>query len=574
MFRQLGPVASAALTALGSLALVFAMPGCNSQLRSSEPDAKTHATGTSGKAQDAAGETLAAPKTAAGGTTPALPRELTVDLGGGVTLEMVLIPAGEFLMGSPDSDAHASRDEKPPHRARITKPFYLGKYLVTQEQWEALMGSNPSRFKGPKNPAVWASWEHCQAFLEKLNTTTGGQGGKFLLPTEAQWEYACRAGSTTTYCFGNDETHLGEYAWYKANAEDKTHPVGLKKPNAWGLYDMHGNAWEWCQDWYDEGQYVIAEADDPAGPSAGSVRVRRGNGKGFVAAGCRSAFRDYAEPGLRDDFTGFRVALAPTDNVGHRIVAAPEKPKQPGAAAKNLAKELTLDLRGGIQLEMALIPAGEFLMGSREEDPGATPQHRVRITKPFYLGRYLVTQEQWQALMGGNPSNFKGSMNPVDQVTWNQCQDFLAKLNLMTGGKAGKFVLPSEAQWEYACRAGSTTRFCCGDDEKQLADCAWYMNNSENKTHIVGEKKPNAWGLYDMHGNVWEWCQDWWNEGYYVSAPPDDPTGPFTGAFRVSRGGGWYDVPKRCRSASRNPKGPDDRSLDLGLRVALIPADK
>ena len=137
------------------------------------------------------------------------PKELTVDLGKGVKLEMVLIPAGEFLMGSPDSDKDAQSWEKPQHRVRITKPFYLGKYLVTQEQWEAVMGNNPSQFKGPKNPVEQVSWDDCQKFLGKLNAKSAARAGKFVLPTEAQWEYACRAGSKTRYCFGDDELELG-----------------------------------------------------------------------------------------------------------------------------------------------------------------------------------------------------------------------------------------------------------------------------------------------------------------------------------------------------------------------------
>jgi formylglycine-generating enzyme required for sulfatase activity len=171
------------------------------------------------------------------------PRELTIDLGGDVSLEMVLIPAGEFLMGSPDSDEEAGIGEHPQHLVRITKPFYLGKYLVTQEQWEAVMGSNPSYFKSPKNPVEQVSWDNCQQFLEKLNAKLGARGGKFALPSEAQWEYACRAGSTTHYCSGDDTSGLGDYAWHEKNSRSTTH-VGEKKPNAWGLYDMHGNAWQ------------------------------------------------------------------------------------------------------------------------------------------------------------------------------------------------------------------------------------------------------------------------------------------------------------------------------------------
>ena len=183
----------------------------------------------------------AAEEPKADGKTKSPPKELTFDLGKGVKLEMVLIPAGEFLMGSPDSDKDAFPFEKPQHRVRITKPFYLGKYQVTQEQWEAVMGSNPSNFKGLKNPVETVSWEDCQKFLDKLNAKVGSKHGKFVLPTEAQWEYASRAGSTTRYYFGDDEKQLGEYAWYLPNSGSKTHPVGEKKPNAWGLYDMHGN---------------------------------------------------------------------------------------------------------------------------------------------------------------------------------------------------------------------------------------------------------------------------------------------------------------------------------------------
>ena len=190
-----------------------------------------------------------------------------------------------------------------------------------------------------------------------------------------------------------------------------------------------------------------------------------------------------------------------------------------------------------------------------------------------------MTQEQWEAVMGSNPSKFKSPKNPVEQVSWEDCQKFLDKLNAMSGTGGGKFQLPTEAQWEYACRAGSTTKYCFGDDEKELGEYAWYMMNSDGKAHPVGEKKPNGWGLYDMHGNVWEWCQDWYWSKYYKVSPVDDPPGLATPSFatsidRVYRGGSWYDPAEYCRSAFRHYFIPGYRCSFVGLRVSRVRADK
>jgi formylglycine-generating enzyme required for sulfatase activity len=249
----------------------------------------------------------------AGGKAKEPPQELTVDLGNGAKLELVLVPAGEFLMGSPVADKDAFSDEQPQHRVRITKPFYLGKYQVTQEQWKAVMGSKPSFLKGPKHPVELVSWDDCQKFFGKLNGKSGKGSGTFQLPSEAQWEYACRAGSKTKYCFGDDEARLGDYAWYAANSNGKTHPVGAKKPNAWGLYDMHGNVWEWCQDWYDGGYYAKSPVDDPRGPARGSGRVARGGGRAAIAKLCRSAVRYSFKPAHSDFNLGLRVAQVPAE---------------------------------------------------------------------------------------------------------------------------------------------------------------------------------------------------------------------------------------------------------------------
>ena len=191
------------------------------------------------------------------------------DLNKGVKLEMLLISSGEFMMGSPASDKEATGDEKPQHRVRIIKPFYLGKYPVTQEQWQAIMGDNPSAYKGPKNPVANVTWDDCQKCIEKLNTRFTKDKVKFALPTEAQWEYACRAGSTTKWYCGDNEDDLADYAWYQKNAGASTHPVGQKKPNAWGLFDMHGNVWEWCSDGYDWKYYAKSPDGRPDRPRAG-----------------------------------------------------------------------------------------------------------------------------------------------------------------------------------------------------------------------------------------------------------------------------------------------------------------
>ena len=240
---------------------------------------------------------------------------------------------------------------------------------------------------------------------------------------------------------------------------------------------------------------------------------------------------------------------------------------------KGPPKELAVDLGGGVKMELILIPAGSFMMGDEKGNAWEKPVHKVNITKPFYLGKYEVTQEQWEAVMGTNPSKFKGPKNPVEQVSWDDCQAFLGKLNAKTGGQGGKFVLPTEAQWEYACRAGSTTRYCFGDERSGLGEHAWFAGNSGDKAHPVGGKKPNAWGLHDMHGNVYEWCADRYDSGYYAKSPVDDPRGPTTGSNRVFRGGGWYGTGEFWRSAFRNDRSLGFRSTDLGLRISRALAE-
>jgi formylglycine-generating enzyme required for sulfatase activity len=223
-------------------------------------------------------------------------------------------------------------------------------------------------------------------------------------------------------------------------------------------------------------------------------------------------------------------------------------------------------------LEMVFIPAGEFMMGSPEGEKGRRvdegPVHRVRITKPFYLAKHETTQALWMQVMGENPSKLQSAKSPVEQVSWDDCQKFLARLNQMV--QSSGFRLPTEAEWEYACRAGSGTAYCFGDEDGEFGEYAWYVENSDTTTHEVGQKKPNAWGLHDTHGNMWEWCQSWY--GKYDSPAGkvvENPPGPRGGDARVIRGGSWYCPPGLCRSAMRGRFPTDVRCMDLGCRVAL-----
>jgi len=198
------------------------------------------------------------------------------------------------------------------------------------------------------------------------------------------------------------------------------------------------------------------------------------------------------------------------------------------------------------------IPAGTFTMGEANGDGDETP-HQVTLTQSFHLGQYEVTQEQYEKVMGKNPSNFKGGQNPVDQVDWNDAVEFCRKLSALPAEKKAGYVyrLPTEAEWEYACRAGTTTKYSFGDSESELSDYDWNNKNSGFISHPVGGKKPNGWGLYDMHGNVFEWCQDWYGEDYYGKSPVADPRGPTSGSSRVARGGSRFDNARLTRSASR-----------------------
>ena len=229
---------------------------------------------------------------------------------------------------------------------------------------------------------------------------------------------------------------------------------------------------------------------------------------------------------------------------------------------------ITIPVKNGISIEMVKVEAGSFNMGATPEmeNPydSEKPVHRVTLTNNYYIGKYEVTQALWQAVMGSNPSYFKGDDLPVEKVSWDDCQDFISKLNAMTGKR---FRLPSEAEWEYAARGGKKSRGYQYSGSNTLGDVAWYYGNSGPKTHAVGTKQPNELGIYDMTGNVWEWCQDWF--GSYSSSPQTNPTGAASGSIRVCRGGSWNYSAGLCRTSYRGNNSPDDRFSYLGLRLVL-----
>ncbi len=269
-------------------------------------------------------------------------------------------------------------------------------------------------------------------------------------------------------------------------------------------------------------------------------------------------------PGVSDSPQPLKSTPSPTATIIQTQKVTPAASPTPIITQSADQKNVT----DSIGMEFVLIPAGEFDMGSPANEAGRYdnegPVHHVKLASAFYMGKYEVTQKQWRDVMGTSPSYFKGDNLPVEQVSWNDVQDFIKKLNEKEG--ANKYRLPTEAEWEYAARAGTTTRYSFGDDESKLGDYAWYRENSGGKTHEVGQKKPNPWGLYDIHGNVREWVQDKYHHDYN-GAPTDGNAWEGDGSVRVGRGGSWGSFAGNCLSANRRLDDPGNRYRVLGFRL-------
>ncbi len=532
------------------------------------------------------------PVPAAGGvgSIPAPPAVAPAAPGGAAGIRLANVPAGTFWMGSTDDDTMADRDEKPRRRVTITRPFAIGVYEITRAEYRRVIGRDPSQLPGSDtHPVDSVSWVDALAFCNALSAAEGlppyytingdsstiNGGGGYRLPTEAEWEYACRAGTDTRYGYGDDASQLGNYGWYSDNSGGATHPVGLKLPNPWGLYDVHGNANEWVWDRHGD-PTGPADLVDPLGPPDGSMHVVRGGYYDNSFAALRSAYRYLEEPAKILPRYGLRLVRT-LDGAGAVAppAAAPVAAAPAGATSNSLG--------------MALVKISDapFMMGAVDSDPDGgddeKPRRQVFFTAPYSLGTTEVTQAQFRRIMGSNPSTTIGDDLPVHGLTWFEAIDFCNKLSAaeglpayysVVGGRAtinggNGYRLPTEAEWEKACRAGSDGRFCYGDDASGLGQYAWYSENASGGPQRVAQKQPNAFGLYDMHGNVWEWCWDWYDGSYYGRARAIDPTGPEEErSSRVIRGGSYQSAPSSARSSYRNLDVPDGRFIINGFRVA------
>ena len=465
----------------------------------------------------------------------------------GVSFKMIKVEGGTFEM-SPDQLNNSN------HSVTLST-YYIGETEVPYDLWEAVMG--PDSYKNPYNqyvpagryPAHCVTWNECQDFVTKLSSLTGKT---FRLPTEAEWVYAARGGNKSKGYIYSGSNDIEEVAWYKTNSHDLengmydpnwgTHAVARKKPNELGLYDMTGNLCEWTLG-YDS------------------------NNEAYV---CRGGcwWSDAWDSRIVNSSTPYRPDVISV-NIGLRVVMTDSSP------VNNTSSE-TVNV-SGVSFKMIKVEGGTFKMGDDaaiEQYPThSSPAHSVTLST-YYIGETEVTQELWETVMGknNNPSYMKSARRPVEQVSWDGCQDFVAKLSSMTGRN---FRLPTEAEWEYAARGGNKSKGYKYSGSNNIDDVAWYDVNSYNVgsaspnygTHTVATKQANELGLYDMSGNVREWCYDWYSE--YSAASVTNPTGPASGSYRVIRDGSWGYEAEACLVSNRQYGMTTGCNYFLGFRLVM-----
>jgi formylglycine-generating enzyme required for sulfatase activity/serine/threonine protein kinase len=546
---------------------------------------------------------------------------VVLDIGGGETMSFVWVEPGSFQMGAPAGEVEALETEKPQRRVTISRGFYMGMHEVTQGQYQAMTGAGPSSFKGSgRLPVESVSWADAEAFCSQMSKQVKRP---IDLPTETEWEYTCRAGTTTPFHLGSklngDQANCNGNFPYgttdKGKNVGKTVVVGSYSPNRWGLYDMHGNVWEWCKDYYGPYEAIVKTIDpfQSLKQSEDRLVVRGGSWNSF-AWKCLAAYRYGSSPDYRDYSIGFRACfrivpgvadpaqkLTPSDLKGpDELMAKKPDPKPPdngvipkepverteqfeyeieGVKNRGSRQVLKLDIGGGETMEFVLIRKGTFLMGAPTGELLAAddekPQARVEISRDFYMGKFEVTQAQYKAVTGESPSHFQGIRLPVEQVSWDDAMKFCATVSVRTKRKVD---LPSEAEWEYACRAETRTPFHFGTKlNGDLANCngrqpygTQVQGANKEMTVELGSYPANSWGLHDMHGNVLEWCKDYYGP-YKAIGKTIDPFQSLkqSEGSRVLRGGSWCINAWGCRAATRVRNSPVRRFIDSGFRVCF-----
>ena len=547
---------------------------------------------------------------------------------GNASFKMIRVDGGTFMMGNNSGKSN----EKPVHEVTLS-PYYIGETEVTQALWRAAGCINRSYYKNSKLPVHDVMWLECQEFIRRLNVLTGY---RFSLPTEAEWEFAARGGNESKgYPYaGSDD--IGPVAWYHDNSNvDGTwmHEVATKQPNELGLYDMSGNAMEWCLDRYYA--YSGGAQVDPAWPGAEDDSddcVVRG-GSCFTAANeCRITARDFCWNELREGHNGLRLALqddrpvalgVSEDNVemmegevatvsitngsgsyhascsdGNVAASYIEDSKLYIVAMWSGTATFTIwddqsDLRaqvlvrvgkectvGDVTFKMMPVEGGTFLMGNTKEQDVSTvnglespePVHEVTLSS-YSIGQTEVTQKLWTAVMGYNPSYFINPQGPIENLSWDECQEFISRLSELTGRH---FRLPTEAEWEFAARGGNRSMHYRYSGSRYLNEVAWNDDNAHNGQggglygpQTVALLLPNELGLYDMSGNIRELCHDWYAP--YSAEPQTNPKGPETGDKRVIRGGSFADDGNECSCAGRRHtySWPFDGGNLVGFRLAM-----
>jgi formylglycine-generating enzyme required for sulfatase activity len=481
--------------------------------------------------------------------------------------EMVVVPAGSFRMGDLSG---RNGQAKPVHRVTIPEAFAVGRFEVTQAQWEAVMGNNPSRFKGSDKPVEIVSWDDAQEYIVKLNNRLGlsNRRDSYRLLSEAEWEYVARAGTSTKYHVGNSISKS------QANYNSRTTvDVGQYPANAFGLHDVHGNVWEWVEDCWNRG-YEGAPASGAAWMVGNcDVRVQRGGSWLVIPSLVRSLYRWRNSSNDRSNDNGFRVARTLSQKQVANVATVPQiKTPSPVEPAVGIHPQSYKRKPGDTFKdcdtcpEMIVIPKGSFQMGNLDGKGWGRekPVHRVNFSYSFAVGKFEITQAQWKSIMSNNPSEFKGNRRPVERVSWEEAQGYIKKLNARLGltERNDRYRLLSESEWEYVARAGTESKYHFGNNiTRSLA------NYSGSFVVDVGSYPPNSFGLHDVHGNVEEWTQDC---GYdnYEGAPVDGSSWTSDNCgVRVLRGGGGHDNPWNIRSASRGWYNPTLQDDYKGFRV-------